>query len=92
MKCLRCDGLMVSHQVISASGAAWGWRCLLCGESTDPCIEMNRITPPPLFEKQARVPGTVPKSRKGRSPVPRRDRCDEPVCADPLNVIARRSP
>ena len=66
MKCLRCDGLMVSSQVISVSGAAWGWRCLLCGESTDPCIETNRICPPPLVEKQARVPGSVPKSRKGR--------------------------
>lgn len=66
MQCHRCQGLMIESQVQSTSGAAWGWRCLLCGESTDSCIDHNRASPLPLVENRARVPGSVAKSRKGR--------------------------
>lgn len=47
MKCLRCQGLMVSHTMEDAgaptsSGSFFGWKCLLCGEVIDAVIAANR--------------------------------------------------
>jgi hypothetical protein len=33
-----------------------GWRCLLCGETVDSCIEANRLKPQPLPRNRARQP------------------------------------
>lgn len=69
MQCSRCDGLMVVNRMKESSGldAVVGWRCLLCGESTDPGIEANRASPLPSVRTRARVPGSpVARSAKGR--------------------------
>jgi len=61
VRCVRCQGLMVRSVTSESSTAVnveLGWRCLLCGESTDSCIEANRLNPSPLVRNGARVPGT----------------------------------
>ena len=66
----RCQGLMIitsMHEPFSAD-AVVGWRCLLCGEATDPGIEANRAVPPPSVRTRARVPGsTVARVGRARS-------------------------
>ena len=47
MDCLRCGGLLVKDQCIDFSGTSghfWirAWRCVNCGELSDPLIEQNR--------------------------------------------------
>lgn len=50
MECVRCQGLMVSDRFVDLveSGEAkfGGWRCLVCGNITDPVIVANREQPP----------------------------------------------
>ena len=61
VRCVRCQGLMVrsvTSESSTAVNAELGWRCLLCGESTDSCIEANRLNPLPQVRNGARVPGT----------------------------------
>jgi len=40
MHCLRCEGLMITIRMeeLSSAGQVPGWRCLVCGETTDPGI------------------------------------------------------
>jgi hypothetical protein len=65
MHCTRCNGLMVTirmKEAMSGESAA-GWRCLLCGETTDAGIEKNRQGhkgPEPI---RARLPGAPIASR-----------------------------
>lgn len=69
MQCARCEGLMIVDRMKESSGsdAVVGWRCLLCGESTDPGIEANRMSPLPSVRTRARVPGSpTARSVKGR--------------------------
>ena len=69
MQCPRCEGLMVVTRMKESfnSNTVMGWRCLLCGESTDPGIEANRASPPPSVRSRARVPGSSgARSLKGR--------------------------
>lgn len=40
------------------AGTVEGWRCLLCGEATDPGIEANRKNHPQLTEGRPRLPGS----------------------------------
>lgn len=46
MECVRCQGLMVPDRFVDLveSGEAefGGWRCLACGNITDPVIVANR--------------------------------------------------
>lgn len=60
MHCLRCQGLMIAvhMQDVSSQGAVPGWRCLLCGETTDPGIAANRLSHCPPIRSRARVPGS----------------------------------
>jgi hypothetical protein len=50
MECVRCRGLMVPDRFVDLveSGQAEfpGWRCLACGNITDPVIVANRRQPP----------------------------------------------
>jgi hypothetical protein len=66
MHCLRCQGLLVSIQMRDmGQPLVPGWRCLLCGEMTDPGIEANRANHEPPVRNHARVPGSpVGKLRK----------------------------
>src|SRR6185312_15805634 len=61
MRCARCEGLMVTVWMgdLLLAGTVKGWRCLLCGEATDPGIEANRKNQPPLTEGRPRLPGSV---------------------------------
>ena len=59
MHCPRCDGLMIAIRMkeTMSSESVSGWRCLLCGETTDSGIEKNRQghrEPEPI---RARLPG-----------------------------------
>lgn len=61
MHCSRCDGLMVTVWMgdLACSDTIKGWRCLLCGEATDPGIEANRKNHLPLTEGRPRLPGSA---------------------------------
>lgn len=70
MHCLRCQGFMIAVQLrdVSSQDTAAGWRCLLCGETTDPGIQANRATHHPPPQSRARVPGSPAANHgKGRS-------------------------
>ena len=70
MHCRRCRGLMIGVQMrdLSSQGSVSGWRCLLCGETTDPGIEANRVNHDPPVRSRARVPGSPTASLgKGKS-------------------------
>ena len=61
MRCVRCEGRMVSDYFIDMenSGELWmpGWRCLVCGEVVDPLILRHRNTQtktPEIAEAQTR--------------------------------------
>lgn len=60
MNCLRCQGLMIAVQLrdVSSQDTVAGWRCLLCGETTDPGIQANRVSHQPPPRSRARVPGS----------------------------------
>lgn len=62
MNCLRCQGLMMAIELRDASSqdAVGGWRCLLCGETTDPGIQANRASHQSPPRSRARVPGAPP--------------------------------
>lgn len=69
LRCPRCQGFMITTQLYELCPATTvdGWRCLLCGESIDPVIEVNRTGHAPPVQSRARVPGTpTVKSAKGR--------------------------
>jgi hypothetical protein len=67
MHCLRCQGLMIAVQMqdISSENRVSGWRCLLCGEATDPGIAANRVSHCQPARSRARVPGS-PAAGLGR--------------------------
>lgn len=70
MRCLRCQGLMIKilMKEPSSPDTVAGWRCLLCGETTDPGIEANRVNHCPPVPSRARLPGSpTAGSGKGRS-------------------------
>ena len=68
MHCQRCQGLMINISMTELWGtgtAIVGWRCLLCGEATDPGIEANRTSHLYPARNRARVPGT-PRATRGK--------------------------
>jgi hypothetical protein len=42
----------------SSADAVAGWRCLICGEATDPGVEANRMRPCRPVQTPAHVPET----------------------------------
>jgi hypothetical protein len=60
MHCLRCQGLMIAVKMsdLWSQDLVTGWRCLLCGATTDPGIEANRVSHSPPVPSRARVPGS----------------------------------
>ena len=60
MHCRRCEGLMIAIRMkdIVSGLSAPGWRCLLCGETTDDGIEKNRKEDGRPDSVRARLPGT----------------------------------
>ncbi len=42
MKCDRCGGMMVYEKFYYETEQFWGWRCVCCGEYTDPVVLENR--------------------------------------------------
>lgn len=68
MYCSRCHGLMIEVDMreVSSQDSVLGWRCLLCGETTDSGIEANRISHGEPGRNRARVPGSPPaRAAKG---------------------------
>lgn len=51
MKCHRCSGMMAKERFYGPGEPFWGWRCLLCGEITDPLIFENRVEQTGKFRK-----------------------------------------
>jgi len=52
MQCVRCNGLMVADRFVDLADDSGqlmfaGWRCLVCGNISDPIIVANRHSPPP---------------------------------------------
>ena len=67
MYCPRCHGLMIEVDLreLSSQDCVSGWRCLLCGETTDSGIEANRQSHGQPSRNRARVPGSPPvRARK----------------------------
>ena len=52
MQCVRCQGLMIVDRFVdmdqSGNAQFVGWRCLVCGNITDPVMAANRRNPPVL--------------------------------------------
>ena len=66
MQCSRCEGLLVPMWMADSvrAGTVQGWRCLLCGEATDPVIEANRKKHPLLLKGRPRLPCAMTGSSK----------------------------
>jgi hypothetical protein len=60
----------VTSESSAAVNVELGWRCVLCGESTDSCIEANRLNPSPLVRSRPRVPGTPVRYRTVKNHLP----------------------
>lgn len=49
MECVRCRGLMVVDRFVDLEASSEpefaGWRCVVCGNISDPVIIANRYTP-----------------------------------------------
>lgn len=69
MDCPRCHGLMIEIDLrdLSSQDRVLGWRCLLCGETTDSGIEANRMSHDQPSQNQARVPGSPAAKSAKRS-------------------------
>ena len=65
MQCLRCQGLMIAVRMIDmGQPSVSGWRCLLCGATTDPGIEANKVSHSPPALNRARLQGALPAKLK----------------------------
>jgi hypothetical protein len=42
MRCQRCNVVMVNERFYGPGEPFWGWRCMLCGNISDPTILENR--------------------------------------------------
>ena len=42
MRCQRCNVVMVNERFYGPGDPFWGWRCMLCGNISDPMILENR--------------------------------------------------
>jgi hypothetical protein len=51
MRCQRCNVVMVNERFYGPGDPFWGWRCMLCGNISDPMILENRSQCAPLAAK-----------------------------------------
>ncbi len=51
MNCKRCNGKMAHERFFGPGEPFWGWRCIFCGEISDPTITRNRELGPLLAEE-----------------------------------------
>ena len=42
MRCQRCNVVMVNERFYGPGDPFWGWRCMVCGNISDPMILENR--------------------------------------------------
>lgn len=68
MRCLRCQGILIAIQMRDmGQPSVYGWHCLLCGATTEPGIEANKVNHSPPVRNGARPPGSPTASPgKGR--------------------------
>ena len=65
MQCLRCQGLMIVVRMSDmGQPSVSGWRCLLCGATTDPGIEANKVSHSQPALNRARLQGALPVKLK----------------------------
>ncbi len=91
MNCPRCQGLMIEDlREVSSRDCVSGWRCLLCGETTDSGSEANRMSHGQPSRNRARVPGS-PTARSWKAEVCcQRPEKVESSQALPLMVMTKR--
>ena len=63
MRCQRCNMVMVNERFYGPGDPFWGWRCMICGNISDPTILENRIQCATLTAKGKT---SVLFSRKGK--------------------------
>jgi hypothetical protein len=68
MRCQRCNVVMVKERFYGPGDPFWGWRCMLCGNISDPMILENRSQCATLAAKGKKEGGetSVLFSRKGK--------------------------
>ena len=69
MQCTKCDGLMVSDNLLDIMESAipmWmkGWRCVSCGNIVDPLILKHRMTQQVGASQLLEKEGAVPRLRR----------------------------
>ena len=68
MRCQRCKMVMVNERFYGPGDPFWGWRCMLCGNISDPMILENRSQCATLAAKGKKEIGKTSLlfSRKGK--------------------------
>ena len=68
MRCQRCNMVMVNERFYGPGDPFWGWRCMLCGNISDPMILENRNQCATLGPKRKKggAEAPVPFSREGK--------------------------
>ena len=68
MRCQRCNVVMVNERFYGPGDPFWGWRCMLCGNISDPMILENRSQCATLAAKGEKIGGetAVLFSRKAK--------------------------
>ena len=68
MRCQRCNVVMVNERFYGPGDPFWGWRCMLCGNISDPMILENRSQGATLAAKGKKERGETSGlfSRKGK--------------------------
>ena len=69
MRCARCDGLMVTDNLIDMQESSipmWmrGWRCVSCGNFIDPLIQKHRMIQQAGALRLLRTEMAMPKLRR----------------------------
>ena len=68
MRCQRFNTVMVHERYYGPGDPFWGWRCMLCGNISDPMILENRSQGATLPAKGKKKGGETlgPYSKKGK--------------------------
>ena len=69
MHCTRCDGLMVTDNLIDIKESSipmWmkGWRCVSCGNIVDPLIQQHRMIQQAGALRLLRTETVMPRPRR----------------------------
>jgi len=72
MRCQRCNAVMVHERYYGPGDPFWGWRCMLCGNISDPMILENRSQCAALSSKGEKKGGQDEGyfRRRGKAQVP----------------------